>query len=271
MLQAILANIIIFLTANFINRLIIQNRLSKHLTLLPGLFFILITAIIPTGLILSPAILSLFFILLAVINLHRTYKNREFSVHIFNSGLYLGIGFIIYPSISFLWFFGLIALLNMRSFKITEFLIYCSGCFTPLFLLSAKYYWNDNFGLINEYFQLSPGFLMIFNGFDLKSILYLSTALMLIIFIILNYNKYTMKSSIQVQKKIDILYWFMLFSFLMMFFGDNIGYSHFFLLAFPLGVFIGLSYEKMKNSLMAELIHVVLIIGILFIHFQNLI
>ncbi len=268
--QSILASILIFLTANFINRLIIQNRISKHLTLLPGLFFIIVTAGMPSGMVLSPALISVFFILLSLLNLNRTYKNRESATHIFNTGFYIGLATLCYPANFFLLPFGFIGLLNLRSFKISEFTIYISGIFVPLFLLGTYYYWNDNLELIFQIFQFDNGILGVFAKMNLQVLSYLLAIGVTVFYAIVRYNSYTMKSSIQVQKKVDILYWFMLFTLLIMFFTEEVTATHLVILAIPFSVFIGLSYEKMKNNLVAEMLHVGLIIAVLFSQFQSL-
>jgi hypothetical protein len=269
-LQSLVACVVVFLTANFINRHIIQNRLSKHLTLLPGLFFILITAGMPGGIICSPAMLSACFLMLGMFNISRIYKTSEAPVRIFNTGIYFAIATILYPANVFFWVFGVIALLILRSFKISELMILTSGMFVPLFLLGTYYYWNGNLLLMWEYFQFDSGILGLFLNLDLNTIMYLSAIGITAIYSIVRYNTYTMKSSIQVQKKIDIIYWFMLFCLLIMFFINGVSFTHLVILAIPYAMFIGLSYEKMKSSFIAEMIHIGLIVIILFAQFQGL-
>ena len=269
-LQSIVACVVVFFTANFINRHIVQNRLSKHLTLLPGLFFILITAGMPGGMICSPALLSGFFLMLAITSINRIYKTNDAAVRIFNAGFYIAIAVIFYPANLFFWAFGVIALLILRSFKVSELLILTSGMFIPLFLLGTYYYWHGDLSLIWEYFQFDKGILALFLALNLNSILYLVAIGITVIYCILRYNSFTMKSAIQVQKKVDIIYWLMLFCLLIMFFVNGITFTHLVLLAIPFSMFIGLSYEKMKSAMIAEMIHVVIIIAILLSQFQGL-
>jgi len=270
LLQSIVACIVVFLIANVINRHIIQNRLSKHLTLLPGLFFILITAGMPGGMICSPALLSGFFLMLAVVSINRIYKTNDAAIRIFNAGLYISLAVILYPANIFFWAFGVIALLILRSFKVSELLMLTSGLFIPLFLMATYYYWHGDLTLIWEYFQFDKGILALFLSLNLNSILYLVAIGITVIYCIVRYNTYTMKSAIQVQKKVDIVYWLMLFCLLMMFFVNGITFTHLVLLAIPFSMFIGLSYEKMKNAMIAEMIHVIIVVAILLSQFQGL-
>lgn len=269
--QSIIACVIIFLIGNFINRAVIQNRLSKHLTLLPGLFFILITAGMPSGLILSPAMLSCFFIMLLLLNLYRTYKNKDSAVHIFNTGFYIGMATLLYPANSFLIFFGLIGLLNLRSLKFQDLINYFSGIFVPAFLLFTYYYWYDQSSLIYEYFQIDKGIFALFSPFQPSTLVYFVSIGLIVIYAISRYNVFTLKNSIQVQRKIDIIYWLMLSSFFMLFFVNGITFTHLVILSIPFAIFVGLSYEKVKSRLMAELMHVGLLILILVFQFQNFI
>jgi len=54
-----------------------------------------------------------------------------------------------------------------------------------------------------------------------------------VVFAVLNYANYTLKKSIQTQKKIDILYWFMISSLIMFFLSANIDASQVLLLCIP--------------------------------------
>lgn len=269
-MQSIVACIVVFLIANFINRHIIQNRLSKHLTLLPGLFFILITASMPGGIICSPALLSGFFLMLAMMSINRIYKTNDAAIRIFNAGLYVALALILYPANLFFWVFCIISLMILRSLKLSELLMLTSGIFIPVFLLGTYYYWNGELHLIWDYFQFDKGILALFLNLNLNAILYLVAIGVIVIYCIVRYNTFTMKSAIQVQKKVDIVYWFMLFSLLIMFFVNGITFTHLVILAIPFSMFIGLSFEKMKNSMIAEMIHVIILIAILFTQFQGL-
>lgn len=269
-LQSLIACVLVFLIANFINRHIIQNRLSKHQTLLPGLFFVLITAGMPGGIICSPAMLSACFLMLAMLSINSIYKTSEAPVRIFNTGIYLAIATLLYPANLFFWSLGLIALLILRSFKLSELMIFTSGMFVPFFLLGTYYYWNGKLKLIWDYFQFDSGIFGLFLDLDLKTILYLSAIGLTAIYSIARYNTYTMKSSIQVQKKIDIIYWFMFFCMLMMFFINGITFTHLVILAIPFAMFIGLSFEKMKSRFVAEMFHISIIVSIFFAQFQGL-
>ncbi len=265
--QNILACFIVFLAANFVNRHIIQNRISKYQTLLPGLFFILLTAGIPGGMICSPVLLSCFFILLALLNINGIYKTHEFAIKIFNTGLHLAFALLLYSGNVSLWGLAVISILILRSFRLNEILILTSGMFVPIFLAGVYYYWHGELDLIWEYFQFGNGILSLFWRLSLESILYLAAIGLVVIFVIARYNNYTMKNAIQVQKKIDIIYWFMFFSLVITFFVNGLSATHLLILAIPFSMFIGLSYEKMKSSMLAEVLHIVMIILILTTHF----
>jgi len=266
-LQSVLACVVVFLVANFINRHIIQNRLSKYQSLIPGLFFVLITAGMPGGMICSPAMLSCFFILLGLLSINRIYKTTDAAIRIFNTGLYFSFATLLYPANSILWVMAVIAILILRSFKVSEILILISGLVIPLFLCGTYYYWNGDLSIIWEYFQFGNGILGVFLIMDLMSISYLVAIGIVVLYCILRYNNYTMKNAIQVQKKVDIVYWLMLFCLLSMFFSDGLSATHLVILAIPFAIFIGLSFEKMKSSLLAEVLHIGIIVAILVGHF----
>lgn len=266
--QNIFACFIVFLIANFINRLVIRNRLTKDFSLIPGLVFILISATVKETLTLSPALISCFFLMLGLLYLNRTYKNRDAEVHIFNVGFFISISAIFYPAILILWIFGIIGLLNLRSLKFHELIIFFSGFFVPFFLLWTYYFWYDKGPVVFDYIQINQTVLRIFKGFGIEGIIILVLIIVGVGYALFRYNFYTIKTSLQVQKKIDIIYWLMLFSFISMFFKNNINETHLAILMLPISVFLGISYERMKDGLLAELIHVGVVLTILIIQFQ---
>lgn len=266
--QSFLACIFIFLLANFVNRLVIQNRLSKLLTQIPGIVFILLTSLYKSTLNLSPAMIASFFVLLSLLHLFRIYKTRDAEVKIFNAGFYIGLALLFYPGVIILWIFGIIGLLNLRSFKVSELFIFLSGIIVPVFLLWTIFYWNDKGSEIYELIQFDKGIFSVLLHFTTEVLIWLIFTGIIVGFSIVRYNNYTMKNAIQVQKKIDIVYWFMLFTLIMLFFIEGINEEHLIFTAIPFSVFLGLSYERMKNHLIAELLHIVLVLSILVIHFQ---
>jgi len=77
------------------------------------------------------------------------------------------------------------------------------------------------------------------------------------LFAVANYGKYTMKKTIQAQKKIDILFWMMAGSGLLVLVTDDIQAYQTLPLFIPLAVFFNTNLFNIKNPLIQELLHIV--------------
>lgn len=256
--ENILAIFLIFIQGVMINRIVIINRLSNGIHLFAGLFYILLISIIPDHQFLSPVIWANTFMILGITDLFYAYKRAETSGKIFNAGFWIGLSSVFYSPYILFTIFGLIGLSVLRVFKLKEVFQFLIGVLTIFFLVSVWAFWNRsdlsflneliiNFDLFN--FQTNS------NYFDYGK---LALFAILTTIAILLYNRNTIKKSIQARKKIDVLYWMMLFCGLSVFFFAFIDIYHLEALIIPLSIFMGFQVFYMKSRPMAELLHLVL-------------
>jgi Family of unknown function (DUF6427) len=265
LMQNIIANLLIFIQVLLINQIFIKNRISKEITLFAGLLYILFISIISENNLLSPILIANTFIILAVANLLNTYKLPNATVHIFNTGFFIGVASAIYtPYFTFI-LFGIIALLLLRSFRILEKLQFFIGLSLPyFFLFTYKYWFNIKFAdldFVKEIFFRLP----TLSGDNLL-VFYISVAFLFLCigFAILNYPSFTSKKSIQSQKKIDIIYWFMFFTLISFFIFKTSGSLHLISLVLPLSLLMGIYLSDSKRIIFNELVHI-FIVALIFI------
>jgi len=267
-LQAIICIILVFLQAVSINYLVNTHKLSIRPHLLGGLFYILLVSLHRDFLPLSPIILGNIFILIALINLMRTYRVTRISGSIFNGGLFIAFASaFFFPYIVFI-IPGYIGLLILRSFRMKERMQFLMGAvvFAYLFFAVLFYFKLDKIYFFDYLKANLPSFSMIEpdQGIILSGLLYIIA----IVVVVVNYYSLRKKKSIQSQKKIDILYWLMIFSPIAMIFWHNIQVSSIMIVAIPLSVMIGMFIYRIKNKAIAELIHLALVIIIVIQHFK---
>jgi hypothetical protein len=89
--QGLLASLIVYMQALIINRLCIKHRIAKEMTLIPGLVYITISAVIPDLLSLSPMLIGSTFIIIAVHLLFNTYNSVAAASDIFSAGFLIGL------------------------------------------------------------------------------------------------------------------------------------------------------------------------------------
>lgn len=272
LLQNIIANFLIFIQALLVNHIFIKHRLSREITLLPGLIYVILVSIIADSVLLSPVLIANTFILVAVINLLRTYKLPNPSAFIFNSGFFLSVASLFYTPYIFMVLFGMIILLILRSFKLLEKIQYFIGFVLPYFFLYTYKYWADirfvELSFIKDIFFRWPQFRQ-----DSLIVFYLSVGVILLALLlsIFNYNNLTGKKSVQIQKKIDIFYWILLNSIVSFLIFSTDGVFHLITLAFPLAILTGILISDSKARIAQELFHFLVLTLIFLTHFKVLV
>ncbi len=267
-LQAVLCIILVFLQAVSINYIVNTHKLTVRPHLLGGVFYILLVSLHPGFLPLSPIILANVFILIALINLMRTYRVTRISGSIFNGGLFIAAAASLYfPYIIFI-IPGYIGLLILRSFRMKERMQFIMGAIVFVYLYFAVLF----------YFQLDDLYFYDYLSANLPTLdmeepaygIIISSLLVVIaiVAVVVNYYSLRKKKSIQSQKKIDILYWLMIFGPIAVLFWHDLEYRSLLILAIPLSVMIGMVMYRIKNKAIAELIHVAVVVFLLVSHFK---
>ena len=268
LLQNILACILIFLQAAYINRIVVKHRMGGQITLWPGLVYILLCSIVPQYTYLSVVLIANSFILAAFSDIFKIYK-RPFAVkYIFNSGVFISLAAMLYPPYIAYLLAGFIGLAIIRSFKTKEMLQYLSGVLVPFMLYGSWTFYRGAFqekmgGLMDGKF----GFPSDIIPQDTNGYIFLGLIILIIIVVIFSYGIYTMKKSIQVQKKVDILFWMIISAMIALFINDNLTVDHLLMLSIPLGLLLSMNLLKIKSAIFSELIHLGILILIFVLHF----
>lgn len=261
-----LSVIIVFFEAVLINRLVIKNKFSGNITLLPGMFFIILTSIAPQSHLISPFLLGIFFLILSFLNLFKTYKKYRGGKFMFNVGLFLGVSALFCNTFALYIIPVLLGLFSIRAFKLREIIQIFVGIVLVVYFYAFSIYWNSetfttpNFELVSIY--------SLFQG-GIYNYIILGIFFLLILFTIFNYRSFVIKKSIQAKKKIDITFWILLFSvFILALFHSANFYQYLVVISFPLSFFTAMMLLKIKNSLISEVVVLLSIFAILIYHFQ---
>jgi hypothetical protein len=264
----IIAMILLMAQGYLVNVIAINNRLSNEINLLPGLFYVWCCCAIPDFLYLSPVLLGNTFFLIALHEIFQIYKNPACADKIFNAGLWLGVASLFYFPFVFFLLVLVAGLSILRAFNLQEFLMVVMGMFLPYFLVGFLFFWFNRYGYFYEN-QISRNFdFFNFNqiAFTWDTWVKLAVFTIATLFVILNNNLYLAKKNIQVQKKINILYWVLIAAAISLPFQANATFEHFLLLAPTLGIFLGLSFTSIKNQ-WAEAIHFLMVVLVLALQF----
>ncbi|MCB0583737.1 MAG: hypothetical protein KDD06_00175 [Phaeodactylibacter sp.] len=252
----------------FINYFISEHRLASEVSLFPGLFYILASSMLPEFLHLSPLLMANTFFIIVLAEIFATYKKVECAGNIFNIGFWASVGSLFYPSYLFLFILGFIGLNILRAFRFRERLMMLTGLVTPYLLLSAYYFWIGQFSAFwQEGLPASFAFLDFVSAPNWLVFRSLAIFSILILVVLFSYRSYIFKQTIQVQRKINILFWGLLCTTLTLLIQANIEIGHLLVTAVPVGIMLSFNFIRMPNR-MAEVIHLLMLVIIFFLQFR---
>ncbi len=261
---------LLLIHATLINVIAAHHRLGHELNLFPGLFYILVASLIPDFLQFSPILIANTFLIFAMMELFSTYKVPSCADRIFNIGFWIGVASLFYFSFIIFVIWGLIGLGILRAFRIKERLILIIGSFVPYFLAGTYYFFFDNYNLfIQNHIFDNLGFLDFQETVNTETIFKLIILGVLLAVVLLSNAQYKAKQVIQVQKKIEILFWLLLIAFFTVLFQSQLRIEHCLISSVPLGILLALNFTDMKSQ-WAESIHLIILVAVLAWQFRPL-
>jgi len=270
-LPDLLAIVLILIQAFLLNILSARFRISKEVTMFPGVFYILLMSTIPDFLHLSPILMGNTFLILALSNMFTTVKVQSSADSIFNVGFWLSVAGLFYFSNFLFLLFAIFGLSTLRNFRVNEFFMVIVGGLVPLFLGGTIAFFNDSF---LSFYQIS-----FFEGFGTLDFLWqthwsnyvaLGVFGLLILIGFLSFNVYFQKQNIRSQKIIQVLYYFIIFSLLTIFIQKGIRLEQLLLLSIPLALMLPLNFVNFRKKDIGTGIHAVWFVGVLFLQYNLL-
>lgn len=266
----IAALLLVFIQALMMNGIINRYKMTREVTFIPALIYILLSSIIPEFLYLSPVLMATTFYIIAVDQLLRWFKRPEAAAQIFNVGFWLALGSMFHFSISVFFLLALIGLSNLRSLRMNELLILAIGFFIPYFLMGVHQFWFDRFDVF-----WSAHVLGNFQFFDWQISNIPSTYLKIIVFtilvlwILIGFQGYFFKTSIQTQKNVGILTWSIFITLISLMYQKELGLTFLLLLNVPLSFFVAFNLLNIERKMIAEIVHLVLVLIVFGFQYQD--
>jgi hypothetical protein len=263
-LSSIVAGVLCFVQALFINQIINSNKILAKKTYVGGLFFIIFSSFLPEGLFLSPASVALSFLIISISKLFSLFRKDKANTDIFDVGFLIAIATMFYfPSILFL-ILAYIGLATIRPFDYREWLAVLTGFFSPFFILFTYYFWFDiTSSLPGDVANFhSTGWLraipMSADRWAMIATLLLLSAILLTMLPAALYSRV-----IQVRKFAGLMAFFIAFTALSFVLQQTISLSHLVLLSLPLAIISAMVISQIKRNLVSEVIHLILILLVL--------
>ena len=142
---------VVLLQSLRLNHLFTDQRMYSRANYLPAMVYILLTGLFTEWSSLTPALLANFLVIWFFAKIVQLYNSPHPKTLLFNIGLLTGAGTILYHPLFMLLPAAFFALLILRPFNITEWVVLVMGVAAPFYFLVCYLYLTDHVPLIKEY------------------------------------------------------------------------------------------------------------------------
>ena len=258
--SVIIAILLTFISAVYLNKIVIENRITRESTLFPGVFLVLITSLIPELSITSGPLLGMFPFLVAMDYLLLLYKKTSYSGKIFNIGLWLSVASLFYFPYLYFSIFVLIGIAILKYVKVLDIIRMIIGLITPyIFVWYYLLWYHRGDELFTVLFSNYLGRFGIPLDFILPSSLKLGLIAILLFFSVLNYRQFIKKKNVQAINKIDVLYWGSVIAGFTLFVATPLSVTHLIIVLPFLSVMVAMQFINITNLIVVEVLHLTLI------------
>lgn len=220
LLHHIMNAIVIIIQAGIFNGLLIKNKAYDESNYLPAFLYMILMVCVPDFMSLSPQLLSLTFVLLALKNVLRRIDNQVTDELFLNSGISIGIATMIYLPAAIFFFVFLISLILFSTAVLRRVLLYLFGFILMFAVTYIYFFWTGNDAVFMNSFMFQSLRMKSFEMLSSQETLLLSASF---IFISLISVVKTIGSArlTNFQQKIQQVIWLMLLGGIATFFLSN--------------------------------------------------
>ncbi|NNE26567.1 MAG: hypothetical protein HKN09_06970 [Saprospiraceae bacterium] len=258
-IQSFLTIALILVQAVLVSRFVIDHRMSRALSYIPGAIFILFTCFALEDSNFDVILFANLFFILSIGNLYNIYKKYRPVTHIFNAGLFLSIAALIYFPYIIFFFVLIMGLLSLRNTNAVEMAQLIIGFLAGFFLCGVVLYATGHFDQLMTMVKSESGL----PDFDFSnSISYLKVIISIIIILVLVMYQTVVKKkkNFDAIRKIDLNYWILFFALISLVFLPQPDNKHLILLSLPVGILGGLVFERKEGVLAKEFVFVLMLV-----------
>lgn len=270
LVSALMAVALVLFQAIYLNTLADQYRLMGERNWYPGLFYALAASCMPEFLFVSPPLVAITFVFPVLWSIFKAYQKPFMSQAIFDAGLWLSVGSLIYAPMLWLGIAAFAGVGVVRVFRLSERFVFFSGVFVPQFLCWLWYFWSDkgaHFRDVQKHAVLQ--WYRFDVGFDTAMLLKSGLLLLLVIVFLLGFGSLFSRKVIQIQKYISVLYWFLVLGALSALARTEWRWEHLLLSAAPTGILLALTFQSIRSRFWLEINHLALVVLVLLIQYWS--
>ena len=264
-----LAGLLVLIQALLVNYLVNHFNLLSKPTFLPALMYVTVSGLFTPFLILSPPLICNFLVIWMLFKLFELYKSDDAKSNVFDMGMIVAVGTLIYFPFIYLFLVIWIALIIFKTFNWREWVACIVGFATVFFFLAVFYYLHNQFGqFYNIWLPLGSRFP---NRISINYYNYLVLIPVIIIlalcFVKIRQNFF--KSYVQIRKSFQLLFFVFLIAGLSFYVKAQFNLNHFLLCAVPAAIFFAYYFLYAANKWVYEILFLLLLISIVYFQFNT--
>lgn len=255
---------VIIIQAGIFNQLLLKNKAYNESNYLPAFLYMILMVCVPDFMSLSPQLLSLTFVLLALKNVLRRIDNQATDELFLLSGVSIGIATMIYLPAAVFFLVFLFSLILFSTAIVRRVLLYFFGFILIFGLTFLYYYWiGDQFYFVDSFVIQSLG-IKSAAMLSFQEIMILSAGF-LFIFIIAVVKTLGSARLTNFQQKIQQVIWLMLLGTIATFLLSNEGAALELVFVVPvIAYFLTHYFILLRKPIFRAIMPFTVIVGLLF-------
>lgn len=266
-LNVSIAAILVFLQAILFNRMLNNFNIFGKTTFLPALMYVVCASVFMPFLVLSQPLICNFLLLFVLYKILSAYKNPEEVATMFDLGLVIAIGTLLYfPFVLFMLLIW-IALILFRPFNWREWLSPLLGYFTIVFMLGVFYYWNGRLSDFYEIWKPLSNAIPFYLKIKISDYVVLLPLFLVVILGVFHISQNFFRSAVLVRKSLQFQFFFFLVASLSFYLKSDFRINHFLLSIIPISICLTYYFISAKKRWVAESLFFLIISFIIYFQF----
>ena len=255
--------VLCFLESLLVNSIINRHKVTSKKTFLGGMLFVVFTSFVPECMILSPALISVLFLLMTIDRLFEMSKQDKLYSYVFDLGLLSGMAILFYFPAVYVLILAFIGFATMRPVSIRETMMILTGFVAVAFSVFVIYFWFDALPkLLPDLINLENRRFISFSIFTHWQWAVLGWIAILALWLLVNLPGLIFSSVIQTRKYVSIL---TIGGVLAVFFTPlafNLNLSHLLFLFAAMSILYAVYFVETKTNLITEILFISLILSV---------
>jgi hypothetical protein len=246
-LITMLYHVLVLSQALRLNYIFSDQRMFSKPTYLTAMVYVLITAIFPQWNQLTPALVANTLVIWLFSQIVNLYNNHNPKTLLFNIGLIIGGCILMYHPTTLLILIAIFALMVVRPFNVTEWLVMLMGVVAPFYFLFVFLYLSDQWVRLMQYVPL---FQLNLPDVEPSPIFFATISVILLVLVvgIYHFQDKSRRMLIQVRKNWGVLMVMLLIMLPLPFISKNASLDSLLLWAIPVSPFMANGFLSPKRN-----------------------